>query len=279
MVELPDVGCVHRGDCLDVLRTWPGGFVDLCYADPPSPRRPQETLFSTRSRRAASPDDGPWQWDENAAECLDAVQRDLDNPAHDAVVGLHIALGDCGIMAFLAYMAVCLVEIRRVLKPTGSVYLRGGPAAGHYLKVLMDAVFGPRNFRNEIICCDERPKRANRRQFATAHEAILWYAYGPRWTFNGGAGKASGGRSTPLLSWAVVPGPGLRPGIPDVRRTAGTTGLELLERVIEVGSNPGDLVLDPFCADGNSRATASRLGRDWIGIDVPHRVGVQRRDA
>lgn len=267
MVEHPEVGCAHRGDCIDVLRAWPDGFVDLCYAHPPPPSSAPGTLFSTRSRRAASPHDGPWQWDENAAKGLDAVQRDLDNPAHDAVVGLHIALGDCGIMAFLAYMAVRLVEIRRVLKPTGSVYLHGGSAAGHYLKVLMDAVFGPRNFRNEIICCDEGPKRASRRQFAAAHEGVLWYANGPRWTFNGHVEAGSQGRSSPPLSWVSR------------RRSAASKNLELLERVIEVGSNPGDLVLDPFCVDGNSRAAASRLGRDWIGIDVPHRVGVEPLNA
>ena len=264
MAEPPEIGCVHRGDCLDVLRTWPGGFVDLCYADPPPPRSAQGTLFSTRSRRAASPDDGPWQWDEYAVESLDSIQRNLDNPAHDAVVGLHIALGDCGMMAFLAHMAARLVEIRRVLKPTGSVYLHGGTVAGHYLKVLMDAVFGARNFRNEIIWCNDRPTRASRRQFATAHEAILWYSNGLGWTFNGDAEAGSESRATPSLSWAFVPGP--QPGPGHGRSSAGSKPLKLLERIIEVGSSPGDLVLDPFCGDPNSRTAASRLGRGWIGV-------------
>ena len=272
MNELPAVGSVHRGDCLDVLRTWRGGFVDLCYADPPHPRRPQGTLSGRDSGPAVSPTGDPWRWDESAAECVEAIQRDLDNPAHDAVLGLQIALGDCGIMAFLAYMAARLVEIRRVLKPTGSVYLHCGLAAGHYLKVLMDAVFGPGNFRNEIVWCDDRPYRGNRRQFATAHEAILWYARGPLWTFHGNAESRSQGPSSRSLSWAFVPSLPERFG-DDPGRGSGKP-LELLERIIEVGSSPGDLVLDPFCGDRNTRAVASRLGRGWIGIGDPLRNGV-----
>ncbi len=300
MNELPEVGSVHRGDCLDVLRTWRGGFVDLCYADPPHPPHPQGTLSGRGSRPAASPTGDPWRWDENAVECIEAIQRDLDNPAHDVVLGLQIAIGDCGIMAFLAYMATRLVEIKRVLKPTGSVYLHCPLAAGHYLKVVMDAVFGPRNFRSEIIWCDDRPYEANRRQFATAHEAILWYARRDRFAaslptasgrprircanspgcevpptakqqtehlLHGNAESPSQGPSSRSLSWAFVPsaqersgdGPGRSSGKP----------LELLERIIEVGSGPGDLVLDPFCGDRNTRAVASSLGRGWIGIGDP----------
>lgn len=276
MVEPPEVGCVHRGDCLHVLRAWPDRCVDLCYADPPPPAGARRTLFGTRGSDRSSPTDDVWRWDEHAAERVEAIQRNLEDPAHDAVIGLHITLGECGIMAFLAYMAARLVEIKRVLKPTGSVYVHCGLAAGHYLKVLMDAVFGPQNFLNEIIWCDDRPYRPNLRQFATAHEAVLWYASGSRWTFHGRAESHSENRPTRSLSWAFMPT--LRSRAGNGTRASASKPLELLEHIIEVGSNPGDLVLDPFCRDLNIRDVALGLGRGWVGIATLAPVGLGSQD-
>ena len=143
----------------------------------------------------------------------------------------------------------------------------------------MDAVFGPRNFRNEIICCDEGPNRASRRQFATAHEAVLWYSNGPRWTFNGHVEAGSQGSFLAATELGVRITVSSHSGDGDGPRSAGSKSLALLERVIRVGSNPGDLVLDPFCVDGNSRTVASRLGRGWIGVGTASRIGVGSRDA
>ncbi len=144
---------LYYGDCLDVLREWPDGVVDLCYLDPPfNSKTNYNILFGNRrgseSLAQVMAFEDTWRWDDNAAERVDAIQRATAHRAHDAITGLHIALGDCGMVAYLSYMAERLVEIRRVLKDTGSVYLHCDPTASHYLKVVMDAVFGKKSVQH-----------------------------------------------------------------------------------------------------------------------------------
>jgi DNA modification methylase len=222
------------------------------------------------------------------------------------VKALRSILGESDFMAYLAMMAPRLVELRRVLKKTGSLYLHCDPVASHYLKVLLDAVFGPACFKNEIIWRYRRwPARA--RRFQRMHDVLLFYAASPEGehTFHTlygyeklaastlqafGTKKQradfSSGHRKPGVEDAETQGPPLsdtwevgviaaigreRTGYPTQKPEA------LLERVIRASSNPGDVVLDPFCGSGTTLAVAKRLGRQWIGMDVaPVAIEVSR---
>ncbi len=192
--------------------------------------------------------------------------------------------------AYLAFMVSRLAEIWRLLKPNGSVYLHCDPHASHYLKILMDVIFGAENFRNEIVWCYTGPGSPKMRQFNRKHDNILWYSKGKTWTFNkddvriphkGGkphAGGFAGGRRSigdpyyeqtgkiPETWWTdiavAVRSSKERLGYPTQKP------LKLLERIIKASSNPGDIVLDPFCGCGTALDAAHGLSRHWVGIDL-----------
>ncbi len=199
-------------------------------------------------------------------------------------------------MAYLAMMAPRLVELRRVLKPTGSIYLHCDPVASHYLKLLMDAVFGAGCFRNEIVW-HYRKWSAGRYTFQRNHDIIFFYARtdARERVFNqlymeraastlkrfGTARIVSGydehGKRVPSQTadeestgvrmddvWDIARVPPIKQLFPTQKPEA------LLERFILASSNPGDTVLDPFCGCGTTVAVAQRLKRRWIGIDVTH---------
>ena len=197
--------------------------------------------------------------------------------------------------AFLCFMAVRLIEMRRILKPTGSIYLHCDPTASHYLKALMDAIFGDKNFRNEIVWAYTGPGSPKMRQFNRKHDIILWYSKGAKWTFNrdavrmpyvngkpntGGFKHADGSN----MDAKVAANYGATKGkIPEtwwtdiavaVRSAKERVGyptqkpLKLYERIIKASSNPGDVVLDPFCGCATTPIAAERLGREWIGMDL-----------
>jgi DNA modification methylase len=247
-------------------------------------------------------------------------------------------------LAYLVEMAVRLVELHRVLKPTGSLYLHCDPTASHYLKLMLDAVFGPKNFVNEIVW--KRTSSHNDSvRFGRVHDVLLLYGKSDRPRFNvlrteldpayvekvyrqvdeqgrryrldnisapGGRGpvyewggitqawrytKANmerlhregriktypDGRAMinayvryldenegqPVQDWwddiGVIAAPAKeRLGYPTQKPLA------LLERIIEASSNPGDVVLDPFCGCGTALVAAQKLGRRWIGIDITY---------
>ena len=189
-------------------------------------------------------------------------------------------------------MAVRLVELHRVLKPTGSLFLHCDPTASHYLKLVLDAVFGVKQFRNEIVWLYTGPGSPGVRQFLRKHDTIFWYAKGETWTFNVDAVRqphsaktkanykgglvGSGfvgadhliheGGKVPEDWWqfAIAPRGKEYLGYPTQKP------IKLLERIVAAASNPGDVVLDPFCGCGTAVDAAQKLGRRWIGIDVTH---------
>ena len=105
------------------------------------------------------------------------IERAVSHPLHAVTIGLRQILGESGMLAYLTYMGLRLVEMRRLLKPTGSVYLHCDPTASHYLKVLMDATFGAKQFRNEIAWCYTGPGSTTR-WFPRKHDILLFYARG-----------------------------------------------------------------------------------------------------
>ena len=310
------------GDNLSVLRRHVAdASVDLVYLDPPfQSGKDYSLIFEARgqgqgARRAqAEAFKDTWKWGPEAAESYAEMEASSGRPGA-ALRSLRAMLGESDIMAYLCMMTPRLVELRRVIKESGSLYLHCDPTASHYLKVLLDSIFGPACFRNEVIWKYRRwPARA--RRFQRMHDVLLFYTASPGklHTFNTLYGYEklaestlktfgtkrqradfSSGHRKPSVENVDTQGPQLsdfwdvddvetngppasdawevgviaaigkeRTGYPTQKPEA------LLERVIRASSNPGDVVLDPFCGCGTAIAVAQRLGRQLIGIDVQH---------
>jgi len=147
---------LYYGDNLDILRRYiPDESVDLVYLDPPfNSNATYNVLFAEQngSRAAAQIKafGDTWQWDQAAIKAHQEIVE-AGGKASIAMQSFRQFLGDNNMLAYLSMMAPRLLELRRVLKSTGSIYLHCDPTASHYLKMLMDAVFGPENFRREIV--------------------------------------------------------------------------------------------------------------------------------
>jgi site-specific DNA-methyltransferase (adenine-specific) len=145
------------GDNLDILRQHiPNESVDLIYLDPPfNSNRSYNVLFKDESGIESEAQitafEDTWHWNQSAQD----TYRDLTTEAPDHIATMIEALrkfiGSNQMMAYLVMMAARLIELHRVLKPTGSLYLHCDPTASHYLKIILDTIFGAKNFRNEII--------------------------------------------------------------------------------------------------------------------------------
>ena len=195
--------------------------------------------------------------------------------------------------SYLCMMAVRLLEMRRVLKPTGSLYLHCDPTASAYLRVLLDAVFGAPNFRNEIVWC-YAGGGIPRNDFPRKHDVILRYSKSKRYIFNrdavrvpydsdytatvfAGSDTRSPGRTyRPHKDGKIVedwwrnisrPYGHERTGYPTQKPLA------LLERIIAASSNEGDVVLDPFAGCATACVAAEKLDRQWLGIDLSAKAG------
>ena len=171
-------GTLYYGDCLDWLEKWPSESVDLVYLDPPFNSKTDYSI--SREIGSATPAQMPafsdtWRWDQAAERRVTRIGQAGDHPAHRTMVALRPQLGASGMMAYLSYMAERLAELSRVLKPTGSIYLHCDPSASHYLKLLMDGIFDPRRFLNEIIW-RRTSAHSDTRRWGASHDTILFYA-------------------------------------------------------------------------------------------------------
>ncbi|MEW6358326.1 MAG: DNA methyltransferase [Planctomycetota bacterium] len=172
---------LYYGDNLDILRRYvKDETVDLVYLDPPfKSNQDYNVLFAEQngSRSAAQirAFEDTWQWDQSSARAYQEVVESGPENVSKAMQAFRMFLGESDMMAYLAMMAPRLVELRRVLKPTGSIYLHCDPTASHYLKQLMDAVFGHGNFLNEISWKRTHAHGSSRR-YGPVHDIILFYA-------------------------------------------------------------------------------------------------------
>ena len=171
------------------MRQWPDRCVDLIYLDPPfNSNADYNILFGasdgvTAQVRAFS---DTWKWDEAAVERTNSILNATAHPAHAAIQGLHVMIGPSGMLAYLTYMAERLAEMRRLLRPTGSIYLHCDDTASHYLKVVMDAIFGAKHYRNDIAW-RRATAHNDPHRFGRVLDHILYYAGGDRPHWDGDA--------------------------------------------------------------------------------------------
>jgi site-specific DNA-methyltransferase (adenine-specific) len=184
----PTGNVLYYGDNLDVLtRHVDDGSVDLVYLDPPfNSKATYNVLFGraggTQAAAQIKAFDDTWHWDQAAAKAFEETVTSGGDVAQ-ALVAFQTLLGPSTMLACLAMMAPRLVELRRVLKSTGSIYLHCDPTASHYLKLLMDAVFGADRFLNEIVW-SYKTGGASKRHWARKHDTILLYTKSGDWFFS-----------------------------------------------------------------------------------------------
>lgn len=350
---------LYYGDNLDILRNreyFPNECVDLIYLDPPfNSNRNYNVLFKDESGRDSDAQitafEDTWHWGQEAQTTYEALLTDSPERVSAAIGALKIIVGTNQMMAYLVMMTARLVELHRVLKPTGNLFLHCDPAASHYLKMILDTIFDAENFRNEIIWKRTTAKSLQTRRLPDNHDVILCYqkTTGAKWnsdaaflpyddaaldsktekkysyTDENGRRYTLGDLTNPnpnrpnltyeflghtkVWRWTkermqqayndglvIQPRPG---AIPRFKRYLDTQRgkplddvwsdiaplnsqsnerlgyptqkpMSLLERIIKLCSNPGDVVLDPFGGCGTTVAAAQKLGRQWIGIDITH---------
>jgi DNA modification methylase len=180
---------LYYGDNLNILRDFiPDESVDLIYLDPPfNSKATYNLLFKEKDGKASEAQieafDDTWQWDIGTEGIYYELVQDAPDKLSRLIEALKQFLGSNDMMAYLVMMAVRLVELHRVLKSTGSIYLHCDPTASHYLKLVMDAVFGADNYRNEIIWRNTAYNKAMK-QFGTIHQTVLFYSKSKNYLFN-----------------------------------------------------------------------------------------------
>jgi DNA modification methylase len=173
---------LYYGDNLEVLRQHiKDESVDLIYLDPPfNSRQDYNVLFAEKSgERSASQImafEDTWEWNTDAQQAYEEIVE-RGGRISDAMRAFKTFLGHSDMMAYLAMMAPRLIEMKRVLKVTGSIYLHCDPTASHYLKMLMDGVFGPQYFRNEIIW-RRTTSHMGAQRCGNVHDTLLYFAKG-----------------------------------------------------------------------------------------------------
>jgi site-specific DNA-methyltransferase (adenine-specific) len=287
------MGRLHYGDNLTVLREHvPSASVDLIYLDPPfNSNATYNILFRAPDGHGADASieafDDTWSWGPAASAALLDIAETGNHALHTLMQALRSALGENAMMAYLAMMAVRLVELHRVLKPGGSLYLHCDPTASHYLKLVLDAVFGPDCFRREIIWRSGWVSgfKTRTQNWVRNHDTIFYYVRDPAaaWTFNkiyvphgqdyarrGGGANPQGKAIDDVWDDPALYSPSIKSFSTEKLGYPTQKPVALLERIIAASSNPGDVVLDPFCGCGTAVDAAQKLGRDWIGIDITH---------
>jgi site-specific DNA-methyltransferase (adenine-specific) len=173
---------LYFGDNLNILRDYiPPASVDLIYLDPPfNSKATYNVLFQEKSGEQSAAQitafEDTWQWGRESEEAYHEVVTTGPKKLADLLQALRSFLGANDMMAYLTMMAIRLVELHRVLKPTGSIYLHCDPTASHFVKLLLDSIFGLKNFRNEIIWKRSQPKGHAAIRFSRSHDTIFFYS-------------------------------------------------------------------------------------------------------
>jgi site-specific DNA-methyltransferase (adenine-specific) len=293
------------GDNLEIMQGMDSESIDLIYLDPPfNSNRTYNMVYSTLTGKPIN------EVKEAFNDTWGGVVEDYDElmlylttknaKSPDVASKMIRALKDVNrpLYSYLAYMTKRLCKMKRILKSTGSIYLHCDPTASHYLKIVMDCIFGQENFRNEVVWCYTAPANVKNR-FPRKHDIILFYAKSKNYFFtfdnikipynqetvartNRGAGnfglnvvgdteerhknRLDADGKVPEDYWIDIPrlqgNSKERLGYPTQKPIA------LLERIIKASCPPDGVVFDPFCGCGTTVAAAHLLGRKWIGCDI-----------
>ena len=250
------------------MRGMNSASVDLVCLDPP---------FNSRNDYAAaagSRAEGMGFQDTWSREDVDPAWLDLIEAKHPSVWQVLRAAALESDRAYLAYMAVRLLEVSRLLKRTGSLYLHCDPTMSHYLKLVLDAIFGRQRFLNEIVW-SYGLGGSSKRAYSRKHDIILFYSVSKEYTFtkpqvSSSSARMKGAPKGMLDVWTDVPALNNmareRTGYPKQKPLA------LLRRIVAASSREGDLVLDPFSGCATALVAAEELSRNWAGIDVDRRA-------
>lgn len=348
---------LYFGDNIHFLSQFPSESVDLVYLDPPFSSA--RNYFMNFRDPAGNPTESQstaffdtWTWTHDSEAALRALRQDGPASLFGTLDALHNILGPCPMMAYIVSMASRLKQMHRVLKPTGSLWLHCDPTAGAYLRLLLDGIFGPQNFRNEIVWKRQSAHSDAKRKLADVMDTIYFYGksdavrFFPQYTahdpeyvkefykFDDGDGRGKyrhgdmtspnprpnlmyewQGFASPKKGWRYsletiqklhdegrIHYPKLSDGtfdtakrpalkrflseqegsivtniwtdIPPVQARGEALGyptqkpLALLRRILALSSQPGDIVLDPYCGCGTAVVAAHEMGRRWVGIDV-----------
>ncbi len=272
---------LYTGDNLYILNGMNSESVDLIYLDPPfNSKRTYSAPVGSKAAGASFKD--MWTWQDVDEAYLERMINDYPYLVQ-FIESIEVIHGKA-MMSYLTFMTQRILELHRVLKPTGSLYLHCDPTASHYLKIILDRVFGKSNFRNEIIWHYYNGASAAKLNYARKHDVILFYSKGNKNYFcdtsarepyaensNFNAGKWKGG-GTPNPNGKRMHDVWRIPTINNMakERTGYPTQkpLKLLERIIKASSNEGDIVFDPFCGCATAMVASQQLNRKWIGIDI-----------
>jgi DNA modification methylase len=280
---------LFTNDNLFVLYGMNSETVDLIYLDPPfNSKRMYAAPIGTKAAGASFKD--MWTWEDINDAYLDKIVDKYPDLVFyiRSVKTMHSE----GMMAYVTYMTQRIIEMHRVLKPTGSFYLHCDPTASHYLKHVLDAIFGRKQFRNEIIWC-YRGAGYPKRDFGKRHDVIFRYSKTDDYCFNldevrepyaeatvdrfkhhiGNKrdGKDFGTQTLHPLGKQPDDWWQIQPIAPSAKERTGyptQKPLTLLHKIIKASSREGDLVLDPFCGCATTCVAAQQLNRKWIGIDI-----------
>lgn len=280
-------------DNLEILQGINSACLDLIYLDPPFNKNKKFTAPKGSSAEGAEFSD-IFREEDVKDDWLRTIKED-----HVELYQYLNGIKDVGKSynyAYLAYMAIRLIECRRILKSTGSLYLHCDPTMSHYLKTTLDCIFGEDKFRNEIIW-SYRTGGSSSTRFSRKHDVLLYYCVSnEKLTFNvikeksytkaksrkAGVINYGGGTAefiedeNGVFNWVNCRDVWEMSyiGSTDTERTGYPTQkpLALLDRIIKASSNEGDTVLDPFLGCGTTCIAAEKVGRQWIGIDVSQRA-------
>ena len=283
---------IFTGDNLPIMRGINSASVDLIYLDPPFNSKTNYAA-PIGSAAAGAEFKDTWTLDDVDNAWLDLIETKY--PALNRVIHAATTNSD---KSYLIYMAVRLLEMHRILKDKGSIYLHCDPTMSHYLKLVMDTIFGKQHFQNEIIWCYERGSR-RKSQFGRKHDVIFFYSKTKNYVFDSDAVRIERRKTHMKVetdlegrTWQVkkdaksgkvyryptdvgVLCPDWWIGIQQLNRNEKERlgyptqkPLALLDRIIKASSNEGNMVFDPFCGCATTLVAADRLQREWIGIDI-----------
>ena len=342
---------LYYGDNFEVLRRYlDDESVDLVYLDPPFNSNATYNVLFKEQTGQSSPAQikaftDSWEWTQETERSYEQdiiLNPEVPPSVKDMISAFRDFVGRNALMAYLVMMTPRLVELHRVLKPTGSIYLHCDPTASHYLKAVMDTVFGVTNFRNEITW-KRTSAHSDSKRYGRNTDTILFYTKSDDWTWHqqyqpydeeyksrfryedadgrlwqddnlSAKGLTGGGYEYEYKGatslWRVPLTTMQRLDAEDRLHFTQSGGIRqkryldeqkgrpvqalwedispinsqakerlgyptqkpeaLLERLIRASSNPGDVILDPFCGCGTAVAVAENLNRNWIGIDITH---------